>query len=121
MGAQARRGDEVDGADVITTDKRILAAEARLTAARKKSQTASERSRKAYDALREAEHNVRDARIGKVRPGLRAMSVVALREHVADLARNHGARCARDGRVEESEWGPFRVALAELARRAGAK
>lgn len=51
---------------------------------------------------------------------LASMDVATLREHVADMARDHGADCARFGQVffHTGGWLLFRRALAELARRA---
>lgn len=77
----------------------------------------------ACDEARAQGYLVRDLRIEGVRAEIADMTVEQLREHVADLARNHGARAARLGRVQDVggvEWGPFRAALAELAHRAAA-
>lgn len=86
---------------------------------------ATVRYQRAHEALRKAEarreaadYALRDAHIEAERPVISAMTTPDLREHIADLARNHGMTSARAGRVTAYSWGPFRAALAELARRA---
>ena len=52
-------------------------------------------------------------------PPFDVMTIDALREHVADMARMHGARCVGRGAVETTAaWRAFRKALAALAARA---
>ena len=83
---------------------------------------ATVRYQRACDAVsvREtADYALRDAKIEAARPLLSAMSTADLRELIADLARAHGCECAKASRVTAYSWGPFRAALAELARRAG--
>lgn len=75
----------------------IEAAELKLSELREaRKHVDSERHRLEW-AISNAELEVRDLRIGRIRPTLATMTVPELREHVADLARAHGARVARDG------------------------
>lgn len=90
----------------------------KLTRATLRYQRACEALRKAEARREAADYALRDAQIEADRPVLAEMSTPDLREHIADLARTHGCISARAGRVSAWSWGPFRVALAELARRA---
>lgn len=87
------------------------------------------RARDAFDRTRVAREEARDvydaayralcAAEQTERPVYAEMSVDALREHVADMARLHGSQCVDRGAIATTEaWRAFRAALAALAKRA---
>ncbi len=100
--------------------KAILRAETNLSRARARVEKLALDLHHARQKVRDAEYALGRARAGEVLTS-QSLTTEALRERIADYARDHGAECAHGRAVTDVSWRPFRSALAELARRAGAR
>jgi len=84
-------------------------------------ETAEDGVRAAKDRARDLRKRVAVAKYGthRGREHANAMTVMNLREAIADAAREHGAQCVADQRVSTTpQWEMFRALLAVLAERA---